>query len=95
MGFKITLHKKDIGTITMPGCTGLHLLEACEFADIFKQKNPKAIFSVVNEEDDTIEDIQRKINQKLFGDSCDWFICWQTTSIVDNCVVAVGHIMED
>ena len=59
--------------------------------NLFVQVIDKSFF----EEDDTIEDIQRKINRKLFGDSCDWFICWQTTSIIDNCVVAVGHIMED
>ena len=55
MGFKITLYKKEIGTITMAGCNGLRLLEACDFADIFKKQNPKAIFSVVNEETDDIE----------------------------------------
>ena len=41
--------------ITVPGCNGLRLLEACDFADIFKKQNPKAIFSVVNEETDDIE----------------------------------------
>lgn len=55
MGFKITLYKKEIGTITMPSCNGLRLLEACYFADIFKRRNPEAIFSVVNEENGDIE----------------------------------------
>ena len=55
MGFKITLYNKDIGTVTMPGRTGLDLLEACALADIFKQNNPKSVFSVVNEETDDIE----------------------------------------
>jgi len=59
--------------------------------NLFVQVIDKSFFG----EDDTIEDIQRKINRKLFGDSSDWFICWQATSIIDNCVIAVGHIMED
>lgn len=47
------------------------------------------------EDCDTLEDIQRKIRHKLMGDTSDWYIDWLTTSIVDNCVIAVGYIMED
>ena len=43
----------------------------------------------------TIEDIQYLIRDKMFGDSCDCFISWAITSIVDNCVIAVGYIFQD
>lgn len=55
MAFKITLYTKRVGTIDMPNDKGMRLLEACEFADIYKRKNPNAVFSVVNEETGDIE----------------------------------------
>lgn len=55
MAFKITLYTKRVGTIDMPNDKGMRLLEACEFADIYKRKNPNAVFSVINEETGDIE----------------------------------------
>lgn len=55
MAFKITLYTKRVGTIDLPNDKGMRLLEACEFADIYKRKNPNAVFSVVNEETGDIE----------------------------------------
>ena len=55
MAFKITLYTKRVGTIDMPNDKGMRLLEACEFADIYKRKNPDAVFSVINEETGDIE----------------------------------------
>ena len=56
MAYKITLYSKSIGqTIDMPNDSGMRLLEACHFADIYKRKNPQAVFSVVNEETGDIE----------------------------------------
>ena len=46
-------------------------------------------------EDATIEDIQYLIKDKILGDSCDYLISWVTTSIVGNCVIAVGYIFQD
>ena len=59
--------------------------------NLFVQAIDKSFF----DKDDTIEDIQRKIRYKLLGETSDRFISWQATSIVGNCVVAVGYIMED
>ena len=55
MAFKITLYTKRVGTIDMPNDKGMRLLEACEFADIYKRKNPDAVFSVINEDTGDIE----------------------------------------
>ena len=46
-------------------------------------------------DDDTIEDIQKKICDKFLGETSDYFISWLTTTIFENCVIAVGQIMED
>ncbi len=59
--------------------------------NLFVQVIDKSYF----EKDDTIEDIQRKISCKLLGETSDHFIMWETTSIVGNCVVAIGYITED
>ena len=45
-------------------------------------------------ENDTIEDIQRKITDKLLDGTCNYFVLWQATTIVDNCVIAIGDIVE-
>ncbi len=58
--------------------------------DLFIQVIDKSFFK----EDDTIEDIQRKISDKLFDGNPCWIISWRSTTIVGNCVVAVGYIME-
>ena len=55
MAYKITLYTKRTGTIDMPNDKNMRLLTACEYADIYKRKNPKAIFSVVNEETGDVE----------------------------------------
>ena len=56
MTFKITMYSESIGqTVDMPNNKGLRLLEACDRVDIYKRKNPKAVFSVVNEENGDIE----------------------------------------
>lgn len=59
--------------------------------DLFVQVIDKSYFN----KDDTIEDIQRKIRRKMLGDTSDWYISWQVTSIQGNCVIAAGYIMED
>ena len=56
MAYKITFYSKRIGeTLDMPNENGMCLLEACNFAEIYKRKNPQAVFSVVNEETGDIE----------------------------------------
>lgn len=55
MGFKITIFTKRTGTFDMPNEKGMRLLQACEFADIYKRHNPDAVFSVVNEQTGDIE----------------------------------------
>lgn len=52
--FKIVLDKGEIH-VDMPNDIGLRLLEACYRADIYKQHNPTAIFTVVNMENGDIE----------------------------------------
>lgn len=42
-------------TIEMPGNNGLGLFKACHFADLYKERNPKAMFTVVNEDNGDIE----------------------------------------
>ena len=59
--------------------------------NLFVQVIDKSYF----DKDDTIEDIQRKINHKMLGDSCDLYISWQVTSFAGNCVIAAGYIRED
>jgi len=59
--------------------------------NLFIQAIDKSFF----EENDSIEDMQRKIRHKMLGDSSDWYISWISTSIVENCVVGVGYIWED
>ena len=59
--------------------------------NLFVQAIDKSFFK----ENDSIEDMQRKIRNKMLGDSSDWYISWISTSIVENCVVAVGYIWED
>lgn len=49
MAYKITLYTKRTGEIDMPNEKGMRLMEACDYADIYKRKNPQAIFSVVDE----------------------------------------------
>lgn len=45
----------DGNWVDMPNCNGLRLLVACEYADIFKRKNGKRDFCVVNEETGEVE----------------------------------------
>lgn len=52
--FKITM-MCSVGTIDMPKDKKLKLFEACYRCDIYKEKNPKATFTVVNEETGDIE----------------------------------------
>ena len=59
--------------------------------NLFVQVADKSLF----DESDTTEDIQRKIRNKLLGNTSDWHIAWQVTSVVDNCVIASGLIIED
>ena len=59
--------------------------------NLFVQAIDKSFFK----ENDSIEDMRRKIRNKMLGDSSDWYISWISTSIVENCVVAVGYIWED
>lgn len=59
--------------------------------NLFVQAIDKSFFK----ENDSIEDMQRKIRNKMLGDSSDWYISWISTSIVENCIVAVGYIWED
>lgn len=54
MTFMITLQRGSI-YLEMPGDKGLRLFEACHRAELYKKKNPQAIFSVVNEENGDIE----------------------------------------
>lgn len=61
------------------------------FKNLFVQAIDKSFFK----ENDSIEDMQRKIRNKMLGDSSDWYISWISTSIVENCFVAVGYIWED
>lgn len=46
-------------------------------------------------DDDTIKDIQNIICDKMLADTCDYCISWLITSIVGNCVIAVGYISRD
>ena len=59
--------------------------------NLFVQVIDKSYF----DKDDTTEDIQRKIRRKMLGDTSDWYIAWQVTSVHGNCVIAAGYIMED
>ena len=52
--FKITINI-DGNVLDMPKDTGLRLSEACYRADLYKNRNPKRTFSVVNEENGDIE----------------------------------------
>lgn len=52
--FKIVLDKGEIH-VDMPNDSGLRLLEACYRADLYKRRNPAAIFSVVNMDNGDIE----------------------------------------
>lgn len=58
---------------------------------LFVQVIDKSYFK----EDDTIEDIQRKIRYKMLGETSDYYIAWQATTIVGNSVIAIGYILED
>ena len=42
-------------TIDMPGNDGLRLFEACHRADLYKERNETAMFTVVNEDNGDIE----------------------------------------
>ena len=59
--------------------------------DLFIHVIDKSCF----EDDDTIEDIQRKIRYKFLGETSDRFISWISTTISEGCVIAIGKIMED
>lgn len=59
--------------------------------NLFIQVIDKSFFK----EDDSLEDIQRKIRNKMLGDSSDWWISWVSTSIAEDCVAVVGYILED
>ena len=59
--------------------------------NLFVQVVDKSLF----DESDTTEEIQRKIRNKLLCETSDWHIVWQVTSVVGNCVIASGLIMED
>lgn len=52
--FKITLDKYDMH-IDMPNDCNLRFMDACDRAEIYKHKNPSAVFSVVNMETGNIE----------------------------------------
>ena len=58
--------------------------------DLFVQVMDKRFFR----EDDTLEEIQNKIADRLLNGNMNWFVSWQSTTIVGNCVVAIGYIME-
>ena len=58
--------------------------------NLFVQVIDKSFF----QKEDTIEDMQRKIANKLLDGNMNWFISWQSTTTVGNCVVAIGYIME-
>lgn len=63
--------------------------------NLFIQVIDKSFF----QEKDSIEDIQQKINDKIFGGETDknplkHLISWQIGSISGNCVLAVGYTME-
>jgi len=45
----------DIVHADMPMDTGLGLLEACDRAEIYKRRNPAAVFTVVNEDNGDVE----------------------------------------
>ena len=49
MGFKIILCTKEV-CVDMPEDRNLRFFEACKRADLYKARNKKAVFSVVNEE---------------------------------------------
>lgn len=54
--FKITLYSPALGReIEMPHDKHLGLLEACNYADIYKKSNSQATFTVYNEENGDIE----------------------------------------
>ena len=59
--------------------------------DLFVQIIDKSWFG----EDDSIEDMQRKISRKMLGDTSDWYISWVSTTISGNSVIAIGYILED
>ena len=59
--------------------------------NLFVQIIDKSFFA----KDDTIDDIQRKIRQKMLGNSSDLYIAWEITKISGNCVIVAGYIMED
>ena len=59
--------------------------------DLFIHVIDKSYF----EDDGTIEDIQRKIRYKFLGETSDRFISWISTTIAEDCVIAIGKIMED
>lgn len=59
--------------------------------NLFVQVIDKSYF----DKDDTTEDIQRKIRRKMLGNTSDWYIAWKVTTILGNCVIAAGYIMED
>lgn len=52
--YKVTIDKGDIHA-DMPYDNNLDLFEAFWRADIYKNRNPKAIFTVVNQENGDIE----------------------------------------
>lgn len=52
--FKITINI-DGNIVDMPHDSGLRLSEACYRADLYKRRNEKRVFSVVNEDNGDIE----------------------------------------
>ena len=52
--FKITFSKDDM-YLDMPGDNGLSLFEAEDRANIYKNRNPGATFSIVNEDNGDCE----------------------------------------
>ena len=58
--------------------------------NLFVQVMDRSFFK----EDDTIEDIQWKISNKLLDGNANWFVSWRSTTIVNDSVIAVGYIME-
>lgn len=52
--YKITLSKADL-FFDMPNDANLGLFDACDRVEIYKRKNPSAVFSVVNMENGDIE----------------------------------------
>lgn len=54
ISYKITLTKNDIHA-DMPDDHDLGLMEACWRADVYKKRNPKAVFTVVNETNGDVE----------------------------------------